>query len=74
MEEIKREHTDSLINGEINQNKNIKKQARTLVKSEDAATVIKVLENIIKSKKSNIIWLVYQQAKIFQNLRKRRNS
>ena len=74
MEEIKREQTDSLINGEINQNKNIKEQARTLVKFEDAATVIKVLENIIKSKKSNIIWLVYQQAKIFQNLRKRRNS
>ena len=74
MEEIKREQTDSLINGEINQNKNIEEQARTLVKFEDAATVIKVLENIIKSKKSNIIWLVYQQAKIFQNLRKRRNS
>lgn len=55
MEEIKREQTDSLINGEINQNKNIKEQARTLVKFEDAATVIKVLENIIKSKKSNII-------------------
>ena len=36
---------------------------------EDAAKVIQEFEEIIRNKKSDIVWLAYYQCKIFQNFR-----
>ena len=36
---------------------------------EDAAKVIHQFEEIIKNKKSDIVWLAYHQGKIFQKFR-----
>ena len=72
-EEIKSKFTDLTNNGEINENNDTQERASQIVKSEDAATAIKELEDIIKSKKSNIIWLACQQGKIFQKFKEKEN-
>ena len=38
---------------------------------EDAVKVIQEFEEIIKNKKSDIIWLAYYQAKIFQKFKEK---
>ena len=50
-EEIKRELRDLLINGEINENKDIEEKASKAVKSEDPGAVIEELEEIIRRRK-----------------------
>ena len=37
--------------------------------NEDVATVIQEFEEIIRNKKSDIVWLAYYQSKIFQKFR-----
>lgn len=50
-----------------------KKKIKNVKNSENAAEVLQEFEQIIISKKSQIIWLAYQQGKIFKKLRKKRN-
>ena len=50
-----------------------KKKIKNVKNSENAAEVLQEFEQIIISKKSQIIWLAYQQGKIFKKLRKQRN-
>ena len=43
-----------------------KKKVKNVTTSEDAAKVVQEFEQIIKNKKSDIIWLTCHQGKIFQ--------
>ena len=68
--EIKKELEDSIANGKKNKNTDIEEMANNCMESqEDAAKVIHEFEEIIKNKKSDIVWLAYYQGKIFQKFR-----
>ena len=68
--EIKKELEDSIANGKKNENTDIEEMANNCMESqEDAAKVIHEFEEIIKNKKSDIVWLAYHQGKIFQKFR-----
>ena len=68
--EIKKELEDSIANGKNNENTDIEEMANNCMESqEDAAKVIHEFEEIIKNKKSDIVWLAYYQGKIFQKFR-----
>ena len=57
-------------NGKKNENTDIEQMAKNCTESEeDAAKVIHEFEEIIRNKKSDIVWLAYHQGKIFQKLR-----
>ena len=61
---------DSIANGKKNENTDIEEMANNCTESEeDAAKVIYEFEEIIKNKKSDIVWLAYYQGKIFQKFR-----
>ena len=56
--EIKKELEDSIANGKKNENTDIEEMANNCMESqEDAAKVIHEFEEIIKNKKSDIVWL-----------------
>ena len=64
--EIKKDLEDSLANGKSNQNKDIEEMANNFMESqEDAAKAIHEFDEIIKNKKSNIVWLACYQGKMF---------
>ena len=68
--EIKKELEDSIANGKKNENTDIEEMANNCTESkEDAAKVSHEFEEIIKNKKSDIVWLAYYQGKIFQKFR-----
>ena len=68
--EIKKELEDSIANGKKNENTDIEEMANNCTESkEDAAKVSHESEEIIKNKKSDIVWLAYYQGKIFQKFR-----
>ena len=68
--EIKKELEDSIANGKKNENTDIEEIANNCMENqEDAAKVIHEFEEIIKNKKSDIVWLAYYQGKIFQKFR-----
>ena len=51
----------------------LKEKASKVEKTEDAAAVIWEFEEIIKSKKRNIIWLAYQQGRVFEKFKENAN-
>ena len=58
--EIKKELEDSIANGRKNKNTDIQQMVENCTASEEDATkVIQEFEEIIRNKKSDIIWLVY---------------
>ena len=58
--EIKRELEDSIANGRKNENTDIQQMVENCTASEEDATkVIQEFEEIIRNKKSDIIWLAY---------------
>ena len=66
----KKELEDSIANGKKNENTDIEEMANNCMESQqDAAKVIHEFEEIIKNKKSDIVWLAYHQGKIFQKFR-----
>ena len=68
--EIKKELEDSISNGKKNENTDIEQMAKTCTESkDDSAKFIHKFEEIIKNKKSDIVWLAYHQGKIFQKFR-----
>ena len=68
--EIKKELEDSIANGKKNENTDIEEIANNCMENqEDAAKVIHEFEEIIKNKKSDIVWLAYYQGKIFQKFK-----
>ena len=70
--EIKKELEDSIANSKKNENTDLHKKAENCTANEeDAAKVIQEFEQIIKNKKSDIVWLAYYQGKIFQKFREK---
>ena len=66
----KKELEDSIGNGRRNKNTDIQEMAENrTANEEDVATVIQEFEEIIRNKKSDIVWLAYYQSKIFQKFR-----
>ena len=68
-EDIKKEIEDPVINSERHENKELEEKARKIKNSEDMAAVIRDFEEFIKSKKINIVWLGYQQEKVFEKFK-----
>ena len=68
--EIKKELEDSMAIGKKNKITDIEEMANNCTEStEDAAKVIHEFEEIIKNKKSDIVWLAYYQGKLFQKFK-----
>ena len=64
--EIRKELEDSIANGKKNENTDIEEMTNNCTESkEDAAKVIHEFEEIIKNRKSDIVWLAYYQGKTF---------
>ena len=58
---------ESITNGKRNKNTDIREKANNCTANEeDAVNVIQAFEEIIKNKKSDIVWLAYYQGQIFQ--------
>ena len=68
--EIKKELEGSTTNGKKNENTDIEEMANNCMESQkNAAKVIHKFEEIIKNKKSDVVWLAYYQGKIFQKFK-----
>ena len=63
--EIKKELEESITNGKRNKNTDIQEKVDNCITNEDAVKVVQESEEIIKSQKSDIIWLAYHQGQIF---------
>ena len=64
---------DSIINNDVIETKELNEKAGKVEKPEDAAAVLKQYENIIRTKKKNVISTTYHQGKVlrrFQNKKK----
>ena len=71
--EIKKELEDSITNGNKNENTDIEEMANNCMENqEDAGKVIQEFEEIIKNKKSDIVWVAYYQGKIFQKFKSKK--
>ena len=69
--EIKRDLEESIVNGKRNKNADMQLKVNVCITSEDALKVIQELEQIIKNKKSDIVWLGYYQGQIFQKFKEK---
>ena len=70
--EIKKQLEESIVNGKRNENTDMPEKVNNCTANEeDAVKVIQEFEEIIKNKKSDIIWLAYYQAKIFQKFKEK---
>ena len=68
--EINKDLEDSIANGKKSENTDIEEMANNCMEREEgAAKVSHKFEEIIKNKKSDIVWLTYYQGKIFQKLK-----
>ena len=68
--EIKKELEDSIANSKKSENTDIEEMANNCTESDgDAAKFIHEFEEIIKNKKSDIVWPAYYQGKIFQKFK-----
>ena len=69
--EIKKELEES-ISSKSNENIDMKEKVdNCTANKEDAAKVIQEFEEIIENKKSDMIWLAYQQSKIFKKFKEK---
>ena len=57
-----------LITSDENVNKDIKESVRKVKNFAEAAEIVKEMEKVIKSNKCSILWLAYQQSKIFEKV------
>ena len=65
-EEIKKRLIDSIVNNDIIETKELNEKTDKLEKPEDVAVVIKQYEDIIRTKKKNIISTAYYRGKVFK--------
>ena len=68
-EQINKQLFESTINSEWHENKDLQDKAEKVEKSDKAAKIICEIEQIIKSKNKNIIWLSSQQSKVFEKFK-----
>ena len=70
--EIKKELEESITNRKRNKNTDMQEEVNKCKKNEeDAAKVIQEFEEIIRNKKSDIVWLAYYQGQIFQKFKEK---
>ena len=69
--EIKKELEESIINGKSNENTEMLEKVNNVTTNEDAAKVVQEFGQIIKNKKSDIIWLNYHQGQISQKFKEK---
>ena len=69
--EIKKELEESITNGKRNENTDIQEKVNNCARVEDAVKVVQEFEEIIKNKKSDIMWLVYHQGQIFKKFKEK---
>ena len=67
-EEIKKQLIDSIVNNDIIE-KELKEKADKLEKPNDAAAVTKQYEDIIRTKKKNIIFIAYYRRKVLKQFK-----
>ena len=68
---IRKELEESIINEESNENVEMQEKVNNAITREDAEKVVQEFEQIIKNKKSDIIWLTYHQGQIFQKFKEK---
>ena len=68
-EEIKQKLIDSIINSDVIETEELNEKANKVEKPEDTAAVIKQYEDIIRTKKKNIISIAYHQGKLFKRFK-----
>ena len=69
--EIKKELEESITNGKRNENMDIQEKVNNCARVEDAAKVVQEFEEIIKNKKSDIMWLAYHQGQILKKFKEK---
>ena len=70
-EEIKMQLIHSLINSEKVETEDLKKQAHEVQKCKEATIIVEEYEDIIRTKKKNIISIAYQQRKVFRRFKEK---
>ena len=65
-EEIKKQLLDSMIIDEVAEFENLNKEAEEVQDPEEAAEIIKRYEDVIKTKKKEIINVAYHQGQVFK--------
>ena len=68
-EETKKQLIDSIINNDAIETEELNEKADKAEKPEDGAEIIKQYEDIIRTKKKNIISIAYHQGKIFKRFK-----
>ena len=69
--EIKKQFVDSLFSNKKVETEELNKQAEKVENSEDAGTITKEYEDVILTKKKNIIRIAYQQGKLFPKFKEK---
>ena len=70
-EEIKKQLIHSLINSEKVETEDLNKQAHEVQKCKEATIIVEEYEDIIRTKKKNIISIAYQQRKVFRRFKEK---
>ena len=70
-EKTKKDLEDSILEGEKQENEELEEKSGKVEKSKDTVAVIREFEDIIKSKNKIIIWIAYQQGKMFQRFKEK---
>ena len=65
---------ESITNGKSNKNTEMQGKVNNVTTSENAAKVVQEFEQIIKNKKSDIIWLTYLQGQIFKKFKEKKRT
>ena len=68
-EEIKKQLLESIIINEAVESEELNREAEEVQDPEEAAKVIQMYENIIKTKKKGIISIAYHQGKVFKKFK-----
>ena len=65
---------DSIFNTDIIETEELNEKADKVEKPEDVAAIIKQYEDIIRTKKKNIIFIAYHQGKVFKIFKDKEKS
>ena len=68
-EEIKKQLLESIVINEVVESEELNRETEEVQDPEEAAKVIQMYENIIKTKKKGIISIAYHQGKVFKKFK-----
>ena len=58
-------------NGKSNEKTEMEQKVNNVITSEDVVKVVQKFEQLIKNKKSDVIWLTYHQGQVFQKFKEK---